>query len=216
MIEPYYSQDGITIYNADCRKVLPFLEAADLVIADPPYGMNFQSNHRVVKHKKIANDDRLPLDLIYLAIHQAKAAAYVFCRWDNLAAMPTPKSVIAWVKNNWSMGDLEHEHGRQWEACCFYPKHEHEFVSRIPDVVHADRTDNVFHPSEKPVDLIERLIAANRCETILDPFMGSGTTLVAAKLCGKKAVGIELDEAYCEAAVKRLSQQVFDFEGSPQ
>lgn len=206
--QPYYEQDGIVLYHGDSYELLPFMPKVDLVITDPPYGMSFQSNYRTKKHKKIANDHELPLDLIWLAIAKAKAAAYVFCRWDNLAEMPTPKSVVAWVKNNWSMGDLEHEHGRQWEACCFYAKPLHEFVKRIPDVIHADRTENALHPTEKPVSLIEQLIVANVGDTILDPFAGSGTTLLAAKLCGKRAIGIELEEKYCETVAKRLSQGV--------
>jgi site-specific DNA-methyltransferase (adenine-specific) len=121
MSQPYYEQDGITIYHGDAREILPTLPMADLVVMDPPFGMAFQSNHRAVKHRKIEGDKKLPLDLIELAISRATRAAYVFCRWDNLQEMPKPRSVIAWVKNNWSMGDLEHEHGRQWEACCFYP-----------------------------------------------------------------------------------------------
>ena len=179
-----------------------------MVITDPPYGMCFQSNHRSKKHRKIANDDRLPLGLIRMAIDKADSAVYVFCRWDNLYEMPKPKSVLVWVKNNWSMGDLEHEHGRQWEACCFYAKERHQFEKRIPDVIHADRTGNLLHPTEKPIGLIGKLIAANVAETILDPFAGSGTTLVAAKLSGKRAIGIELDEKYCETTAKRLSQGV--------
>ncbi|MBM3966611.1 MAG: site-specific DNA-methyltransferase [Planctomycetes bacterium] len=207
-VAPYYESNGITLYHGDSHKLLPMVEDADLVITDPPYGMNFQSKYRAKKHKRIANDDSLPLSLIWLSIAKANAAAYVFCRWDNLAAMPKPKSVVAWVKNNWSMGDLQHEHGRQWEACCFYAKDGHEFVKRIPDVIHADRTENALHPTEKPVHLINQLIAANVAETILDPFAGSGTTLLAAKLCGKRAVGIEIDEKYCESAANRLSQGV--------
>ncbi len=205
---PYYDQDGITLYHGDSSELLPMMPKVDLVITDPPYGMSFQSNYRMKKHKRIANDDQLPLDLIWLAIHKAKAAAYVFCRWDNIAAMPQPKSVVAWVKNNWSMGDLAHEHGRQWEACCFYAKESHEFVKRIPDVIHADRTENALHPTEKPVGLIGQLIAANVGETILDPFSGSGTTLLAAKLAGKRAIGIELEEKYCETTANRLAQGV--------
>ena len=207
-IKPYYDDGKITLYHGDSSELLPMMPKVDLVITDPPYGMNYQSRQRAKKHKKIANDDQLPLDLIWLAIAKAKAAAYVFCRWNNLAAMPQPKSVVAWVKNHWSIGDLEHEHGRQWEACCFYAKASHEFVKRIGDVIYADKTGNALHPTEKPVSLIEQLIVANVGETILDPFAGSGTTLAAAKLCGKRAIGIELEEMYCETAAKRLSQGV--------
>ena len=212
-MKPYYDCDGITIYHGDCREVLPTLPKFDLVMGDPPYGMDFQSNYRLQKHAKIEGDDELPLDAILLASSMAEYAAYIFCRWDNLSQMPKPKSVLAWVKNNWSMGDLKHEHGRQWEACCFYPQSKHEFITRIPDVIHADRTGNELHPTQKPTLLMRKLIGANVGETILDPWMGSGTTLVAAKREGRKAVGIELEERYCEAAVKRLQQGVFDFEG---
>ena len=207
MITPYYENEFVTIFCGDCRDILPYLPDVDVVLSDPPYGINFQSNHRKIKHKKIMNDASLPLDLIYLAMSKAKRAAYFFCRWDNLCQMPPPRSVIAWVKNNWSMGDLKHEHGRQWEACCFYPKAGHEFIERIPDVIHCHRTGNVLHPTEKPVPLLKRILAANVCECVLDPFMGSGSTLRAAMDLGKKSIGIEIDEKYCELAVKRLTQK---------
>jgi site-specific DNA-methyltransferase (adenine-specific) len=125
-----------------------------------------------------------------------------------LAQMPAPRSVLAWVKNNWSRGDLEHEHGRQWEAICFYPQAGHEFIKRIPDVLRADRTGNELHPTQKPVPLVKKLIEANVGDLILDPFMGSGTTLRAAKDLGRRAIGIEIEEKYCEIAVKRLAQEV--------
>jgi len=206
-MKPYYEHNGITIYNADCREVLPTLDKVDLVLTDPPYGMAFQSNHRILKHDKIAGDAYLPLDLIASSIEKANNAAYIFCRWDNLYDLPKPKSVIAWVKNNWSMGDLKHEHGRQWEACCFYCHSGHEFIKRIPDVITRCRTGNKLHPTEKPVDLLTQIIACNVGDTILDPFMGSGTTLLAAKQLNRKCIGIELEEKYCEIAAKRLQQE---------
>jgi site-specific DNA-methyltransferase (adenine-specific) len=205
-MKAYYQDDACIIYHGDCREALSQLSKVELVITDPPYGMNFVSNHRQVKHAAIIGDNLLPRDLIDRAIFKATHAVYVFCRWDNLSQMPVPKSVLVWVKNNWSMGDLKHEHGRQWEAICFYPQIEHKFITRIPDVVYADRTGNNLHPTEKPTSLIEKLIMAK----ILDPFMGSGTTLRAAKDLGRKAIGIEIEEKYCEIAAKRLSQEVLD------
>ena len=207
-MKPYYEDTAVTIYYGDCREIMSDMSNVDMVITDPPYGMEFQSNYRIIKHKAIQGDNELPIDTIGLAINLASAAAYVFCRWDNLSDMPPPKSVLAWVKNNWSMGDLEHEHGRQWEAICFYAKRYHEFIKRIPDVVYADRTGNVLHPTEKPLQLIQKLIAANVGEMILDPFMGSGTTLRAAKDLNRKAIGIEIEEKYCEIAANRMMQEV--------
>lgn len=208
MIKPYYDVNGITIYHGDFREIINNIETPDLIVTDPPYGMEFQSNHRTIKHMKIIGDKELDTGSIRLLIDAAKCGVYVFCRWDNLKQMPPPKSVLCWVKNNWSMGDLEHEHGRQWEAICFYPKENHKFIKRIPDVINADRTGNFDHPTEKPSGLLRILIEANEGHIVLDPYMGSGTTLRAAKDLGRKAIGIEIEEKYCEIAVRRLRQEV--------
>jgi site-specific DNA-methyltransferase (adenine-specific) len=208
MIKPYYEEPGITIYHGDCVEVMDGMDRPHLIITDPPYGMNFQSNHRAIKHTKIIGDKELDTGTIRLLIGTSQCATYVFCRWDNLKDMPPPKSVLCWIKNNWSMGDLLHEHGRQWEAICFYPSENHKFIKRIPDVINADRTGNFDHPTEKPSGLLRILIEANEGETILDPYMGSGSTLRAAKDAGRKAIGIEIEEKYCEAAVKKLRQEV--------
>jgi site-specific DNA-methyltransferase (adenine-specific) len=170
---PYYEHAGIQIWLGDCREILPTLQA-DLVVTDPPYGMNFRSCYRIVKHDAIAGDAFLPLDLINMAIAAATRAAYVFCRWDNLS--------------------------------------DHEFIKRIPDVIFAERTGNDLHATQKPENLMRTIIHANVGDMVLDPFMGSGTTLVAAKNLGRKAIGIEIEERYCEIAAKRLSQEVFNFE----
>ncbi len=201
---PYYEDDYTTIYHGSSLEIIPTLVRPDIVVADPPYGMNFQSGMRRIKYKKIEGDDKLPLDIITLAIRRAKAAAYIFCRWNNLPEMPVPQSVLAWVKNNRTMGDLKHEHGRQWEACCFYAKKEHRFIKRTADVIFANQTGNKLHPTQKPVPLIREIIEANHGDLVLDPFMGSGTTLVAARLCGRQAIGIEIDEEYCRIAAKRI------------
>jgi site-specific DNA-methyltransferase (adenine-specific) len=211
MKTPYYQDNSCTIYHGNCAEILPELPAVDLVLTDPPYGIGYQSNHRAIKHSKIKNDSTLPVDLILLCIEKATRAAYIFCRWDNIPEMPAAQSCLAWVKNNWSMGDLKHEHGRQWEACLFYPKEQHEFIRRIPDVLTIKRTQNNFHPTQKPVPLMEKILAANVGNLILDPFMGSGTTLLAAKNLGRKAIGIELEEKYCEVAANRLRQEVLGF-----
>jgi DNA modification methylase len=189
----------------DCRDVLPTLGKVDAVVTDPPFGMNFQSNYRIDKHMPIANDDTQEA-LLWVCNLPVEHSRYVFCRWDNLASVPKPRSVVTWVKNNHSMGDLEHEHGRQTELCLFYAGVGHYFPRGRPtDVIRAPRTGNEYHPTEKPVQLM-RAIVEWTSGMVCDPFMGSGTTGVAAVQMGRKFIGIEREEKYFDIACERIRQ----------
>lgn len=192
-----------TLYLGDSQEIAPTLGQLDCVVSDPPYGMTFQSNYRIERHAKIANDGDDAL-LLWACALQPKHSAYLFCRWDNLFAVPKPKSLITWVKNNWSMGDLEHEHARQTEVALFYPGPDHDFPkSRPTDVIRAPRTANEFHPTEKPVQLMRAMIEWTR-GTVCDPFMGSGSTGCAAVAMGRDFIGIELDPGYFDIACRRI------------
>lgn len=195
--------EGVTLYLGDCREILPTLSKVDAVVTDPPYGMAFRSNYRTERHDVIINDDSDEL-LVFACGLRPAHSAYIFCRWDNIASVPKPKSLLTWVKNNWSMGDLNHEHARQTETVLFYPGPEHDFPKGRPtDVLEGIRTGNCFHPTEKPTDLMGQIISFTR-GTILDPFMGSGTTGVAAVKLGRKFIGIEIEERYFSIACKRI------------
>lgn len=115
-----------TIYLGDCREIAPTFNGIGAVVTDPPYGMEFRSNYRTISHDSIANDaESWPLELaVTLDVLHSR---YVFCRWDDLGRVPKPKSAVTWVKNNSSMGDLNHEHARQTELILFYPGPEHAF-----------------------------------------------------------------------------------------
>lgn len=211
-MKPYYEHGEITIYHGDCREILPSLPIFDLVVTDPPYGMNYQSSWRIgwQRKEKIQGDNAFPLWIFDL---KPSIALFVFCRWDNLYEIPKPKSFIVWDKINHSMGDLAHEYGRQWEGIAFYPGKDHKFFARPTDVIRRQRVDpgKLEHPNEKPVSVFSSLIDHHPSTIILDPFMGCGASLIAAKDLGRKAIGIEIEEKYCEIAAKRLSQEVFDF-----
>lgn len=193
-----------TLYLADCRDVVRCIDV-ETIVSDPPYGMSFKSNHRKVSHKEIANDKDVGL-LQYACDIKFKYSSYIFCRWDNIYDCPKPKSLVTWVKNNHSMGDLNHEHGRMTEVALFYQGSEHSFPNGRPnDVVNSVRTGNNFHPTEKPVDLMRKVIRWT-AGVVTDPFMGSGTTGVACVNEGRSFIGIELDEDYFEIACKRIRE----------
>lgn len=214
-MKPYYEHNGIEIYHGDCREILPEIGKVDLIVSDPPYGIDYQSARRKDKAQwkpKIKGDDGFPLWIFQELKY--RVGLFVWLRWDILPLVPLPKSFIVWDKGCHSMGDLQHEFGRQWEGCAFYPGVEHEFKYRPVDIIRCAKIppEQLKHPAEKPVGAILPLIDAHPCDLIIDPFMGSGTTLVAAKQLGRRAIGIELEEKYCEIAAKRLGQEVLCFD----
>jgi DNA modification methylase len=192
-----------TLYLGDCREIVPTLGAVDSVVTDPPYGMSFRSNHRVVRHGAIANDADTTA-LAWACAVPVLHSRYVFGRWDNLIDAPKPRSLVTWVKNNWSMGDLNHEHARQTEVVLFFPGPMHKFPSGRPsDVIEAPRTSNLFHPTEKPTQLMSAVVRWTE-GLVLDPFMGSGTTGVACAKLGRSFIGIEIDPGYFDIACRRI------------
>lgn len=188
----------------DCREIIGGL-TFDAICTDPPYGMAFRSNHRAVRHREIANDGDVTL-LQWACELDVTHSRYVWMRWDNLPQVPMPRSLVTWVKNNHSMGDLDYEHGRQTEVCAFYKGPEHRWPATRPtDVIYCPRTGNDFHPTEKPVSLMREVVGWT-LGVVADPFMGSGTTLVACAKLRRKGIGIELDPDYFEIACRRVEQ----------
>jgi site-specific DNA-methyltransferase (adenine-specific) len=191
-----------TLYLGDSVELAGGL-AFDAVVSDPPYGMAFQSNYRLEKHDVIANDKGIS-HLLWACDLHAEHSKYVFCRWDNLVSVPRPRSLVTWVKNNWSMGDLEHEHARQTEVALFYPGPGHFFPAGRPtDVVEAPRTGNEHHPTEKPVQLMWAVVRWT-AGVVFDPFMGSGTTGVACARHRRRFVGVEIEQKYFDIACRRI------------
>lgn len=192
-----------TLYLGDCREILPSLGKIDAVVTDPPYGMAFRSNYRKNKHFYIhgdADDSLLSFSCTITVLH----SRYVFCRWDNIYNCPKPHSVITWVKNNWSMGNLEHEHSRCSETLLFYAGHKHFFPHGRPaDIIHAPRSENENHPTEKPVALMQAILRWTD-GLVLDPFMGSGATGVAAVRLSRNFIGIEIEPKWFDLACRRI------------
>lgn len=226
--EPYYSRDGITIYCADCREILPLLEpkSIDLVLTDPPYGVGYSTGYR----KNVARSStRLKYDLatsplmndtaaMIGPLMNDTAAMYWFAAPERLDdVMPVVRSigeltnVLVWDKGNCTAGDLDTTYGEQWEAVLYVRKSRLALIGgRDRDILRFSRgnTADYHHPTQKPIELIRYLAGRHRPGLILDPFMGSGTTLRAAMDLGRKAIGIEIEERYCEIAARRLQQSV--------
>ena len=196
-----------TLYNGSSTEILPQLGEIDTIVSDPPYGMSYtQSSYR--KHdrsEKIAGDDTPDL-LRWTTDIEVKHSKYIFCRWDNLYDVRKPKSLITWVKNNWGIGDVWHGHGRQTEVILFYNHKEHSWPFKRPsDVIICPITGNKNHPTEKPVQLMMTIVSWTH-GTVVDPFMGSGSTGVASVKTGRPFIGIELNEGYFETACKRIEE----------
>jgi DNA modification methylase len=209
-----------TVVLGDCNDFLSELKpgSVDLIVTDPPYGMNYESGRE--KHRPIHGDDRYPVEVVERLIEIPRLASYFFCRWDNLwdhKTLPKPASVLTWVKTTGTMGDCEGEHGRAYEMALFYRGREHEFLYRASDVLRNERTGNVLHPTQKPVPLIKEILRCYDFETVLDPYMGSGTTGRAAKEMNKHWLGFEIDDELHKTAVEfiRYGKVAFDYTKVP-
>lgn len=218
--EPYYHRDGITIYCADCRDVLPYLPPVDLVFFDPPYGINVAE-----WDKEFNTQDVAALAMTMLV---ETGSLYATCSSHILEPMMACipyRRIISWGKPNLPM----RKHLNEWEwstEFILWATKSDEFIFTKPDGESGRdywripvengflNPDNNPHPARKPLALLKRIVNSSSpiSGLILDPFMGSGTTLRAAMDLGRKAIGIEIEERYCEIAVKRLQQSVMRLE----
>jgi DNA modification methylase len=223
-VTPYYQDAAATLFHADARDVLPSLGIVDLLITDPPYGVQWSSGWRAESFGDMAGDGTT--DVAYEVLTMAlphlrtKRHLYVFgpFTFDGLPVGGTTE--LVWDKTYIGPGDLTLPWGSQHERILF--------GVRIP--AKSDRDDGrgnlsarlrrgsvlrharpsaggVRHPSEKPVGLLRELIESSSVigELVLDPFVGIGSTLVAARLEDRRSIGIEVEERWCEVAAKRLA-----------
>jgi len=216
-VKPYYEDEkaGIVIYHGDCRKVLPALEF-DVVVTDPPYGMAYPAGGGGAHDgEAVRFDEDAALRDAVLGLCSAKPAL-VMGRW-SVARPDDTRMVPTWEKGNHvGMGDLSLPWKPNTEEIYVlgsgFVGHRGSSVLRalaIAGCVGNRNTGQRRHVTEKPVELMSQLLV--KCPaawTILDPFMGSGTTLRAAKDLGRHAIGIEIEERYCEIAARRLAQEV--------
>ena len=235
---PYYEHGGITIYHGDCLRVLDAVGAPELaaVVMDPPYASGARTEAAKAtsgamlrggrwSDRPIDNDQMTTTGFVWLMREVALSVvprlvpggsvlSFIDWRqWPNLvgaleSANLRAQTMIVWDKCVLGMGNgfrLQHE--LVLHASKGTPR---VFNRATANVLRHKRDDNIDHPSPKPVGLLANLlgVVANDGDAVLDPFMGAGSTLVAAKACGLRAIGIEIEERYCEIAAKRLAQEV--------
>lgn len=218
---PYYSDDLVTLFHADAREV----PLDGTVVSDPPFNIGFK--YRTYRDRLPAPEYRALLAVTLRApsvvIHYPEAMFEV-----ARAIGQDPSRVVAWVYHS--------NTPRQWRSIAWYGCEPDLSAVRQPyknptdrrvarlieggsegaplydwwqdDIVKNVSREKGAHPCQMPVDLMRRIVAVTPAEVIVDPFAGSGSTLVAAKSLGRRAVGVEMDEAYCEQAANRLRQDV--------
>jgi site-specific DNA-methyltransferase (adenine-specific) len=219
-MKPYYEQDGITIYHGDCREILPMLPKVDLVLTDPPYGKTTHEGARSANSLDSTTIDFHPItddELVELAkswVDHCNRWVLMTCEWRHAVRLDECGALVrlgVWIKPNGAPQFTGDRPGTGWEAVALLHRHGrkrwngggHHAVWTCP-------IEQGKHPTQKPLRLVQKWAVdfSDEGELILDPFMGSGTTLVAAKNLGRNAIGIEIEERYCEIAAKRLAQGV--------
>lgn len=220
-MKPYYADEAVTLYHGDCREVTAWLDA-DVLVTDPPYGIGWKRGVNGARgsksHDGIANDADTTVRDEALA-EWGDRPGMVF---GSLTA-PFPsrlRQVLIWHKPPDS-GVVGSVTGYRRDVEAIFLTGEWPTVKVRHSAVVRSRQQNsgnpysaagrTGHPHAKPLDLMECLIASAPVGTVGDPFAGSGSTLVAAKQLGRKAIGVELEERYCEVIAKRLAQGVLDF-----
>lgn len=240
--KPYYQDDACQIFHGDCREILPLLDAnsASLVITDPPYvsGARRDANlsARGSMLRSLEDVDWFSHDAMtswgfdwflrgvlpsLARVISPGSHAYWFSDWrqmPNLYGLLEShgyrvNNCLVWRKPHFGMGvywrnQYENIIFASWGQPSPMLRKDRGNVLDSPAVSSKARR----HPTEKPVYLIARLIDAVPGEVVLDPFAGCGPTLHAAKNLGRKAIGIEIEERYCEIAAKRLAQEVLPLE----
>ena len=209
MPDSYYEDDHVVIYHGDCKELLPDL-VFDVVVTDPPYGINYEQTIKTTTEWELVTGDKTS-DLARWLIAEVHPTPMLVFGINHFAdCLPVAGRWICWDKRVVESADKML--GSPFELAWINTKEDKSgYMIRLQHggIVNADKhNEKRQHPTQKPVKLLRRCIQYMPEGVILDPFMGSGSTLRAAKDLGRKAIGIEIEEKYCEIAVKKLAQEV--------
>ncbi len=216
--QPCECADGITLYHADCQEILPLLESGsvDLVLTDPPYGINYSSSGRSVAATatdySVMQGDGEPFDPAPL-LRFSRVALWGANYYGN--KLPSSPSWWIWDKRPGGQVNDSADCELAWTnlggpARCF----RHLWMGMLRD---SERNRPSLHPTRKPLALMQWCLQqAGEDNLILDPFAGSGTTGRACKDLGRKCIMVEIEEKYCEVSARRLNQEVGHWMREPE
>ena len=224
-MKPYYQDEWVQIFHGDCREILPTLPKVDLVLTDPPYEIELPTSHR--KKYNGLSESFAPIEndtkgfcLEWFEKIKSLTKDYIIFGGNNfIEFIPARYGWIVWDKRLNEMADRIL--GSPFELAITSKMSQYK-IYRIQHggKINADsiwgNNDARYHPTQKPVALFLRILADNPCDSIIDPFLGSGTTLLAAKKLNRHAIGIEIEERYCEIAARRCSQGVMTLNILPE
>ena len=223
MSDHYYQDEYVTLYHGDCLEHPEWWTGADVLVTDPPYGMRlgsgigtYRRGVRSTNERTVAGDDSTAVRDAALDMW-GKRPAVVFGTWKIDRPDGDVRHRVIWHKAGMTSGSIRAAVMTQDEEVYFLGSGWRASAPPLMSVIttRESRSHAVKdHPTPKPLGLMSQLI--DRCPpgVIADPFAGSGSTLVAARNLGRKAIGVELEERYCEIIARRLSADVLDF-GDP-
>lgn len=228
---PYYDDGGgRQIFFGDCRQILPTLPKADLCLTDPPYVIKHVDGGGIGGARAFYKQDALAgiRDFIlsdFESVLSAANALIAFHSRDQIYDYADfsrrcfkgydlhfwhKVNPVPFTNNTW-LSDVEYL-TLAWRGT---KKHQPVEMKLKSKMYQSGLETGSLHPTQKPLPLMVKYLRVLKPDFTVDPFMGSGTTLVAAKSLGLACTGIELEEKYCEIAARRLQQSVFDFEAPP-
>ncbi len=211
-MKPYYEDKAVTIYHGDCKDVLPDILKVDLILTDPPYGIGayadgYMGGGVMAKQSRFnaTTWDDKPAD-IALVKHIITRGRKVIIWGGNYLELPASRCWLVWDKVNGQNNFADCE--LAWTNLDMSVRIiHHKWQGMLQQ--NMKEKEVRLHPTQKPTPVMAWCInLSGDVRTILDPFMGSGSTLRAAKDLRKKAIGIEVNESYCEIAAKRMAQEI--------
>ena len=226
----YETENGI-LYRGDALEIMRQLpsESIDIVLTDPPYLISYRTNRRKDKThpftNEIQNDDNPVLIDLFIGesfrVMKPNTPFYCFTSWKTAGYFAERikahgfrlKNQIVWVKNNHTAGDLKAQYGQKYEIIMYANKGRAPFIwKRHQDVWFFDKVvgREQLHQNQKPVDLLEFVLITHTKPgmVVIDPFIGSGSTAVACEKQGRRWIGVELEQKYCDMVIDRIETEV--------